>query len=359
MSRSANKSDSPLQRRQSPGTAKNPLEAPIAYLGSPPVYRPFPTRTGGPSASASAVLRKAALLSTPLSVIPSRAHSTPMKSSAPPPYRPVRSVVVQPRTGGHQPGLAPSAYRPNLGLAALKLHGRAGKPMGAVDSGIQHVPVPTRPIPAGAMIQRMNGKGEEEFPSSDPSVRWTISGHGAIKKGNLEPAIPGKRELKHTFSVPKRVTLTIYAPPGAGLEDRVGNEIEKGHSLSHEDLVLKPKSGQGKTSSLPAEYPKKHIEGQEAINYTVSNPTGLKVEANERVYTIQKGDGGKSLKKIIDELIKGHPGSKLEVHYACCGSPSCDYKAEVFTYKHKFVDLSDDYIEESEAASILLELSRL
>jgi len=381
MFRPVKSSDNTLLRN--PPTLGNttPAAGSSTILQPPRVYLPTPLRVGAQSHAAPSVLRKTVPIRTPTSFIPSHVRDASSMGNAPPPYRPVTSIVAQPKTGGHRPGLAPPPYRPftsivaqpkadghqpglapppcrpfssivappkagthQPGMAAAKPYVHTSGSILPVSPRIQTIPVPNRPILSSSMIQRMESR------STASPLRLTISGHGAINKDKLETK---KRKKELDFIVPAKVTLWVYVPPGAKLEDEVGNEIEEGAPLDSSDLVLTQIDGDRKRDlGYPKTYPLKIEAGGKAINYTVTRPTNLAVTVDESVYTIPMSEKGKSLKEIIDELVKKYPGKDLLLHYACCGASSSDFNSDLFPYRGKQVGLAEGYIPISEREEI-------
>ncbi len=135
-----------------------------------------------------------------------------------------------------------------------------------------------------------------------------ISGHGEFNKNFLEAV--GRKKLP-TFLVPKGVTIRVYAPPGAGLENDVANLIEQGRYPVRAQLVLEHKDTY-RTTPLPADYPKEFRPGDQMINYTVGPPGELTIEGAP--VTVEKKT---SLKSIIDPLSSA---TDRVVHFACCSS---------------------------------------
>jgi hypothetical protein len=135
-----------------------------------------------------------------------------------------------------------------------------------------------------------------------------ISGHGEFNKNFLEV---DRRKKLPTFTVPAGVTIRVYAPPGAGLENNVANLIEEGRYPIRAQLQLEHKDTY-KTALLPADYPKSFHPGDEMINYTVAPVGDLKIKGSP--ITVEEKT---SLKSIVDPLSST---TERTVHFACCSS---------------------------------------
>jgi len=158
-----------------------------------------------------------------------------------------------------------------------------------------------------------------------------VSGHGSFNEHHLE--VVERRKKSATFKVPLGVTIVMYAPAGAALENDVANLIEKGTPPTLGDLVLKAGHSSSQTKPIPTPYPYRFTVGDDVINYTVSPPDRLNVMGKPYIVSSPK-----SLKKIVDEL--SGKGS-ITIHYACCSSAYSDSPtfAPLFKFRGYYIDL--------------------
>lgn len=163
-----------------------------------------------------------------------------------------------------------------------------------------------------------------------------ISGHGTFNKEYLVRG-PGRRDKPEAqFDVPDGVTIYMYAPPGASLDNSVANLIE-GASIDSIELVYV--DDQRKKKDMPAGYPYRFRGGDKVINYTVEPPDRLRVNSvnkNAHVYTVSEKI---SLRNIVDTL---HKEGVTDIHYACCGSlhePDNDEWKQLMSFRGYYVRL--------------------
>lgn len=136
-----------------------------------------------------------------------------------------------------------------------------------------------------------------------------ISGHGEFNVNYLEGG--GGRTKDPTFTVPEDVTIWVYAPPGAALENDVANKIEQGKYPATGALEMRMKDT-AKVVPLPSDYPRAFTAGEEMINYTVGPPGDLTIKGAP--VTVEAKE---SLKDIVARLVGTVP---LTIHFACCSS---------------------------------------
>jgi hypothetical protein len=152
--------------------------------------------------------------------------------------------------------------------------------------------------------------------SSQPPQHQVISGHGRFNENYLESS--GRRSKSATFKVPADVTIKMYTPDGAALDNAVANHIETGGTVSAGDVEMAMNDG-ASVQPVPTPYPRVFAAGADVINYTVTPPDRLSVSGAPYVVTAPK-----SLKTIVDEL---SGNGRIEIHYACCGSGFSDKAA--------------------------------
>lgn len=159
-----------------------------------------------------------------------------------------------------------------------------------------------------------------------------ISGHGRFNEKHLAPHPTQRRKLAGTFTVPVGMTVIMYAPPGAYLDNAVANLVETGTPPALNALLLKQTDAQG-TLPMPAGYPWTYTAGQEVIDYTVQPPEGLTLKGSP--ITVDKPTPLREL--VAKEGSKGH----TTIHYACCSSGYSDATSfrDLFPYKGYYVRL--------------------
>lgn len=160
---------------------------------------------------------------------------------------------------------------------------------------------------------------------SAESVKHTvISGHGAFNENHLQSGPKRSDGKKAKFTVPEGITIIMYAPPGAALENLVANAVESGNYPTADEVMLENNVNY-KRQEVPTPYPYVFNSGEEIINYTVSPPNKLKIVGNPTTV-----DGPTSL----FDVISGIRGPAI-VHYACCSSayPASERFKALFDYR--------------------------
>ena len=206
--------------------------------------------------------------------------------TAPPVYRPQPAPKVlqtKPRPGSSAWLNASQTARTVLQRTSASVPARIGNQQ--------------RPAAGCRVIQRAEGPTERN---------QTVSGHGRFEENFL--ATVGRKKLTH-FTVPEGVTVVLYAPPGATLDNPVANLIEQGKYPTAEQVVLKKQDGSGQ-KEVPTPYPYVFKKGDKVINYSVSPPNRLKIEGEP--FTVSEKT---SLKDIVEaQQAKGY----TTIHFACC-----------------------------------------
>lgn len=100
-----------------------------------------------------------------------------------------------------------------------------------------------------------------------------VSGHGRFNENHLAAQ---RRKKSPTFEVPPGMTVIMYAPPGAAMDDRVGHRIENADPPRADELELVDPNS--KVVPMPAGYPWRFTAGQQVIDYTVTPPDRLQIE---------------------------------------------------------------------------------
>lgn len=172
-----------------------------------------------------------------------------------------------------------------------------------------------------------------------------IAGHGRFNDKNLKQVglatggdqDGGARRSKRLktapqveFTVPQGMKLTMYAPPGAALENTVGNQIERGNVPDMNDLELKLES---KILPLPAPFPRTYSSGEKVYDFTVSGPDKLKVEGSSYVVAAPT-----LLSQVVEDL---QADGYTSLHYACCSTGHSEKASVSFEYKGYYVRYTD------------------
>ncbi|MBB5802821.1 hypothetical protein F4560_002589 [Saccharothrix ecbatanensis] len=154
-----------------------------------------------------------------------------------------------------------------------------------------------------------------------------VSGHGRFSEGHLATE---RRTKRGTFTVPQNMTVRMYAPNGAYLDNAVANRIETGQVPRADELELK-QTDSAKVEPMPAGYPWTFTAGQEVVDYTVRPPDGLSIQGSP--ITV---DAPTPLRVLVERAAAdGH----TQVHYACCSSGYSDNPqfAAMFTHRGYYV----------------------
>ena len=147
-------------------------------------------------------------------------------------------------------------------------------------------------------------------------TRKVISGHGRFNQEKLDTV--GRKRLP-VFPVPKGVTLTFYAPPGAALDNELANRIEQGEAVNADDVEMRLTDGT-KIESVPEPYPYVFSATTSSpIDFTVNPPDGLTMKGDP--YTVAESS---ALRTIVSSLQKD---GFTDIHYACCGTGYSDSQA--------------------------------
>jgi hypothetical protein len=164
-------------------------------------------------------------------------------------------------------------------------------------------------------VQRMDVDMDREdsplTPVPEDFDHQVISGHGAFNANHLADHPTARRKKTGTFVVPNGMTVIMYAPHGAALDNAVANRVELGSPPSADELELKHSDGT-KTKPMPAGYPFTFNGGQTVVDYTVSPPDRLKIEGTPVTVTTPT-----PLRTLVDQA---KADMKTTVHYACCGA---------------------------------------
>ena len=174
---------------------------------------------------------------------------------------------------------------------------------------------------SGAVIQR----------AALPIANKVVSGHGRFNENYLEddPAVR-RGKLAH-FVVPPNMSVILYTPDGAALDDGLANRIEKGNVPAKGDVELVLPTGK----AVPLDpWPLEMGPGTSVINYTVTPPDGLNVMGQP--IQVQHP---KSLYQIV--LGQADPNHHVKVHYAACGAGFSDKKGfrDLFPARGSYVRL--------------------
>ena len=169
---------------------------------------------------------------------------------------------------------------------------------------------------------------------SDPRNAYgvVISGHGRFNEEYLDDHPTERRKKSGTFAVPTGMTVVMYAPPGAYLDNAVANLIETGNPPAIGLLELKQVDS-SRVQSMPSAYPWSYTAGQPVINYTVRPPEGLTIKGTP--ITVETPT---SLRVLVDNV---KTSGQVTVHYACCSSGYSDKRdfADLFPYKGYYARL--------------------
>jgi hypothetical protein len=159
---------------------------------------------------------------------------------------------------------------------------------------------------------------------SPPIPEKVISGHGAFNENYLQSGKKRSEGKKAKFIVPDGITIVMYAPPGAALENQVANAVESGQYPGADQVMLENNSNYARLE-VPQPYPYVFKSGEEIINYTVSPPNRLKIEGSP--ITVSKPQS------LLD-LVSGIQAPAI-IHYACCSSayPNSERFRGLFDYR--------------------------
>jgi hypothetical protein len=163
--------------------------------------------------------------------------------------------------------------------------------------------------------------------SSTAASSEVISGHGRFNEEHLAAE---RRKKKPTFPVPDGVTLTLYAPHGAALENDVANLIENGQPPSAADVEMRMNDG-SKTQPVPTPYPYVFTKDEEVVDYTVMPADKLVVMG--KPYTVAKAT---PLREVVEHL---KSMGATQIHYACCGAGYSDRFSDLFPYRGWYIRL--------------------
>ncbi|WP_033438972.1 putative adhesin [Saccharothrix sp. NRRL B-16314] len=158
-----------------------------------------------------------------------------------------------------------------------------------------------------------------------------ISGHGRFSESHLATQ---RRKKFGTFTVPANMTVRMYAPNGAYLDNAVANRIETGSIPRADELELK-QTDSAVVKPMPAGYPWSFTQGQEVVDYTVRPPDGLAIQGSP--ITVETPT---PLRVLVEKAAAdGH----TQVHYACCSSGYSDNPqfAALFTHQGYYVRLKE------------------
>jgi hypothetical protein len=250
---------------------------------------------------------------------------------------PGQGIAKQHATGGVQfkaqfkTPTAPPVYRPQPVPKVLQTKLRPGSsaavnPSQTTPSVLQRtrtgVPArvgnPQRPAAGYRVIQRAEALAER---------KRVVSGHGRFDENFL--ATEGRKKLPY-FIVPEGVTVVLYAPSGATLDNPVANMIEQGNYPTAEQVVLKKQDSSGE-KEVPKPYPYVFRTGDEVINYSVGPPNRLKIEGD--AYCVSKKT---SLKDIVEDH---HRQGYTTIHFACCCAGSAAAHRDLFDMMGWYVTL--------------------
>lgn len=149
-----------------------------------------------------------------------------------------------------------------------------------------------------AVVQRM--------PMEDTPGHRVISGHGRFSEEHLEAE---RRKKLVRFPVPDGVTLHVYAPDGASLENDLANRVEEG-DLPAADEVELVQGDTKKKAAVPGSYPYRFGPGSQMVNYTIYPPDKLIIKGAPKTYAEPT-----SLFNAVTELAaEGY----TDIHFACC-----------------------------------------
>ena len=160
--------------------------------------------------------------------------------------------------------------------------------------------------------------------------RIVISGHGRFNEEHLATA--GRKKLG-TFKIPAGVTLTVYAPAGAALDNALAQKVELGAVVTAEMVELK-QSDAAKIQEIPGDaYPYVLKEGDDMIDYTVTPPEGLPTLGAPVTVTVP------TPLRLLVEKYKGEG----DIHYACCGAGFSDSPSlrDLFPYRGWYARLKE------------------
>lgn len=156
------------------------------------------------------------------------------------------------------------------------------------------------------------------------------------RRGAPEPVEP-------TFVVPEGVTLLMYAPHGASINNSVAHDIERGYVPPKENLEIVKSTGKTETvEELPGgDFPYQAGPGTRVPNYRVGRPDRLKVDGKSR--TVKDA---KLLSQLVEELRE--EGFSV-IQYTCCSATEKE-DAALFPKKGWWVRYTESGQEESDEA---------
>lgn len=235
-------------------------------------------------------------------------------ANAKPPMAPHVARAVEAARSVAQPKTLGLSVQPTLAPHVARVVQAVQRSAGARSSNLVQLrkisPSPLAQLRIPPVIQRAN-------------TSEVISGHGRFNENYLETV--GRREKRATFPVPAGVTVTLYAPDGAALDNRVANLIEQGTPPAAGAVEMKQNDG-SKVQPVPTPYPYEYTDqGKEVVNYTVM-PTD-KLNVMGKPFTVKKPT---SLKEIVETLAAQ---GITDIHYACCGAGYSDKFGELFPYR--------------------------
>lgn len=176
--------------------------------------------------------------------------------------------------------------------------------------------VPSRPVttaytPAQARVleqQRTVGNQAvvQRMPMEDTPGHRVISGHGRFSEQHLESE---RRKKLVRFTVPDGVTIHVYAPDGAALENDVANLVEEGNPPGSGEVEL-VYGDTGETQDVSGGYPYRFGPGSEMVNYTIYPPDKLITKGEPKTYRQPT-----SLFTAVNELAEQ---GYTDIHFACC-----------------------------------------